>query len=121
MGLREIFSRNSMSSSRTVKPMASRQSARWMCSLVRHLLSLRLWWKWLLGTRVKIRFLEVTESAAPGYPFRPGQVVDYPASPELARWLNEKRAVPVDDETEQAVAPPQRKRGRPRHETAAIA
>jgi hypothetical protein len=68
---------------------------------------------------VKIRFVEVTESTAPGFPFRPGQVVDYPATPELVKWLSEKRAVPVEDETEQAVAPPQRGRGRPRREVTA--
>lgn len=68
---------------------------------------------------MKIRFLEVTESAAPQFPFQVGQVVDYPASPELVRWLNEKRAVAVDDDVEHAVAQPQRvKRGRPRREDA---
>jgi hypothetical protein len=67
---------------------------------------------------VKIRFIEVTESQTPGFPFKPGQVIDHPATPELVQWLNEKRAVKVEDETELAVAPPQRKRGRPRREVA---
>jgi hypothetical protein len=65
---------------------------------------------------VKIRFVEWTESQVPGFPFKPGQVIDHPATPELMAWLSGKRAVPVGDDTEQAVAPPQRKRGRPRRE-----
>jgi hypothetical protein len=68
---------------------------------------------------VKIRFLEWTESSVPGFPFKPGQVIDHPPSPDLVKWLGEKRAVPVSDETEQAVAPPQRRRGRPRREVTA--
>jgi hypothetical protein len=69
---------------------------------------------------VKIRFLEVTESTAPGFPFQPGQGLDYPESPELVQWLNEKRAVAVKAKTEIAVAPEQRKRGRPRREVASL-
>jgi hypothetical protein len=68
---------------------------------------------------VKIRFIEVTESQVPGFPFHPGQVIDHPATPELVQWLNEKRAVKVEEETEQAVAPPQR--GRWRHRSSAAA
>jgi hypothetical protein len=68
---------------------------------------------------VKIRFVEWTESQVPGFPFHPGQVIDHPSTPELVKWLGEKRAVPVEDETEQAVAPPQRRRGRPRRELTA--
>jgi hypothetical protein len=68
---------------------------------------------------VKIRFIEWTESQVPGFPFVPGQVIDHPATPELVQWLNEKRAVKVEDKTEQAVAPPQRGRGRPRREVMA--
>jgi endogenous inhibitor of DNA gyrase (YacG/DUF329 family) len=65
---------------------------------------------------MKIRFTEYTESETPGFPFCPGQVVDYPSTPQLLAWLKEKRAIPVEDETERAVAAPQRKRGRPRRE-----
>lgn len=55
-----------------------------------------------------LRFLEVVESAAPGFPFVPGQVIrDLPRlSPEMRQWIRDGRAEIVADEPELATVGP---------------
>ena len=42
---------------------------------------------------MKIRFLHTTPSAAPGYPFQPGQVIDVPKiTTEVREWIKDGKA-----------------------------
>lgn len=46
-----------------------------------------------------IRFLQVTESSAPGVPFQPGQVIHLAGmTPEVRQWIREGRAELVREE-----------------------
>ena len=48
---------------------------------------------------MKIRFLQATASAVPGFPFQVGQVIDVPSlTPELRDALNTDRAEVVREE-----------------------
>lgn len=59
---------------------------------------------------MKVRFLRMTDSAQPGFPFVPGQVIEVATlTPEVREWLKplddgSYRAVVLDDEPEQAAA-----------------
>lgn len=51
-----------------------------------------------------IRFLQVTESAAPGFPFVPGQVIHLTGiTPEVQRWIGSGSAEVVNEEPEAAI------------------
>jgi hypothetical protein len=70
---------------------------------------------------VRVRFLQTTPSASPDFPFQAGQVITLSRlTPEIRQWLNDARAVLLDDEPEaaalgdapqQAVEPRPRRRG----------
>jgi hypothetical protein len=47
-----------------------------------------------------LRFLQLVESSAPGYPFVPGQVIDGLSrlTPEQQQWIRDGRAELVRDE-----------------------
>lgn len=54
---------------------------------------------------MKIRFLQATESAAPGFPFQAGQVIDVPSlTPELRTALKTNRAEVVREEPQMETA-----------------
>jgi hypothetical protein len=56
---------------------------------------------------MKLRFVEWTESSVPGFPFRPGQVIEAPElTPEMQAWLRAGRATLVRQpgEPDEAVA-----------------
>lgn len=64
---------------------------------------------------MKIRFRETTESVAPGFPFRIGQVIDIDVTevtPAMQAWLDDGRAELVTGEADRlelaAVAMPER-------------
>jgi hypothetical protein len=53
---------------------------------------------------VDLRFLQLVESSAPGFPFMPGQVISGLSrlTPEMRQWIREGRAELVKDEPELA-------------------
>jgi len=54
---------------------------------------------------MKIRFVEITPSLTPGFPFQPGQTIEVAKlTPELRKWIKEGHAVLVkQDPPEHAV------------------
>jgi hypothetical protein len=49
---------------------------------------------------VRVRFLQTTPSASPDFPFQAGQVITLSRlTPEIRQWLNDARAVLLDDGT----------------------
>ena len=63
---------------------------------------------------MQIKFLRLTLSSNPAYPFQAGQVIETPRlTAEMKRWIKDGDAVLVRDTPETAVEPPGERAVRP--------